>query len=757
MRRSIKRRFMVMLVFAVMINVLSGCGHNGKEEKRSDEEILDITYEATELSLEGIQGEICSSLVVKDHVFLHTVESQSDREGKEVFRYYTANLDGSNVKEIAFNLPDHTYFVSMSVGENGKMIGLIAPQESETKQEDMDLAIFDMDGKELTRKGIEQLQIKQDILTGRIFFAGEDNILLVGNSDIYILNQELNLKNTVKIDDGWQIADIALAKNGQIVCVESEQNSSMLSTKTRVLDIETGKWGEEIKIDWNGYLGNDYIMNGVDADIYYKSVSGIYSYDLASKESKKLLDFEASYVTLEEGQQIQSVGDGKFLGFVHEETNEGNNGLLIYTKVDPSELESRQTIVYGCMSLQDTVKNQIAEFNKKNKEYKIEVKEYYQEEGQLDKLSAEIIAGKGPDIFDLSDLPVDQYVELGLLEDLTPYIEKDSELKADDIVTSVAEAMKINGRFYYLSPDFGVNTLVAGKKDVGDQDGWTFEEMEAALEKKGNQADLLDGERDMLKIEILFTLLDVGYMDFVDREKGECSFNSKEFKDILAYCNKRGLDKQKKMSDSEWQEHAQEQASRIREGKVLLKEGTDFSAQQIQVDKSLFGGDVTYIGYPNAERQGSYFTFRNPIGISAQSQVKEKAWEFVRTFLLREYQGKQLMNDSIIPTRQDCFDMQMQAAMTTEPYTDEFGNEVEPLNSNWFWGSVELKQEPVTEKDMEQFLELIQNTKKVQKTDDNISSIIEEEAQHYFEGDRKLEETVEVIQNRVTTYINEQN
>ena len=37
---------------------------------------------------------------------------------------------------------------------------------------------------------------------------------MVGNANIYILDQELNLENTVKIDEGWQIADIALAKNG---------------------------------------------------------------------------------------------------------------------------------------------------------------------------------------------------------------------------------------------------------------------------------------------------------------------------------------------------------------------------------------------------------------------------------------------------------------------------------------------------------------------------------------------------------------
>lgn len=598
----------------------------------------------------------------------------------------------------------------------------------------------------------ESLKIEDDTLTSRIFMDDKDNILLFGNSKVYILDRNFNLKNEVKIEDGWQLTDIALAKNGQTVCVESEQNSGEILTRVRNLDVEKGKWGEELKLDFNAYFGSDYIMNGIDSDIYYKSHSGIYSYDIASDKSTKMLDYGASYLTLEDADGIVPMGDDKFLGLIHEDGNGGICKLAVYSKVDPESITNKQTIVYGGIFVQENIKNEIIAFNKKNKEYKIEIKEYLQE---YDKLNADIIAGKGPDIFDLSSLPVEKYVELGLLEDLTPYFEKDTEINAGDMVDSVLEAMKVDGRLYYVSPSFRVNTIAARTRDVGNRNGWTFSEVKEILEKKGEGVSLLYGEEQMSKSEILNYTLDVGYMDYVDRETGECCFNSQEFKDILEYCNSKGLNKEKEMSDAEREELFYNRPSRIRAGEVLLDVDEGLTVEQIQVDRCVFGEDITYIGYPREDKQGSYFILDRQIGISSKSGVKEKAWEFVRTFMTREYQGKYLTVD-VLPTRQDCFDMKLQAEMATETYTDEFGNEIEPLNSSWVRGGVEIKKVPVSQEDKNIFVDLINNTKKVKSIDDEIEVIIFEEAQVYFEGNRKLDETVEIIQKRVETYINEQ-
>ena len=64
------------------------------------------------------------------------------------------------------------------------------------------------------------------------------------------------------------------------------------------------------------------------------------------------------------------------------------------------------------------------------------------------------------------------------------------------------------------------------------------------------------------------------------------------------------------------------------------------------------------------------------------------------------------------PTRQDCFDMMMKAKTTTEKYTDEFGQEIEPLDSTWGWDDLEVKIVPLTDKEAKLYEDLVNNTKK---------------------------------------------
>ena len=397
----------------------------------------------------------------------------------------------------------------------------------------------------------------------------------------------------------------------------------------------------------------------------------------------------------------------------------------------------------------------IMAFNKKNKDYKIEIKDYIEEKDPIGRLNADILAGNAPDILELQSLPVQKYVQIGLLESLTPYFERDAEISTDDMIDSVLEAMKIDNELYYVCSSFNLNTVAARTRDVGNKRGWTFSEMKALLEEKDEGVSLFYDTDEMSKLGLLYYFLETGQADYVDWKTGECTFNSQEFMDMLQYCNNKGSDKEKDVSDTEEMELIDSTPSRIRAGEVLLYVDRGLTLKQVQVDRQLFDEDITYIGYPNESKQGSYLVPGTPIGISSTSDVKDKAWEFVRTFVTKEYQGRNVDLD-MLPTRQDCFDMNIQANMTAKTYTDEFGNVVEPLNDTWNWGSVELHYKPVSQEEVNAFVDLIDNTTKVVYNDDEITDIVFEEAQAYFEEDRSLEETIKIIQKRVETYVNEQ-
>lgn len=72
-----------------------------------------------------------------------------------------------------------------------------------------------------------------------------------------------------------------------------------------------------------------------------------------------------------------------------------------------------------------------------------------------------------------------------------------------------------------------------------------------------------------------------------------------------------------------------------------------------------------------------------------------------------------------------------------------------------FDGEESLWITAITDADARQVLELIENATTLSAIDDELRNIIFEEASTYFAGDRKAEETAEIIQNRVKVYVGE--
>lgn len=79
----------------------------------------------------------------------------------------------------------------------------------------------------------------------------------------------------------------------------------------------------------------------------------------------------------------------------------------------------------------------------------------------LKKLNTEIAAGKGPDIFILDDMPMDSYVEKGVLADLAPYLEGMGE---DRYFTNIIRSFQTPEGIYGVPAQFQV-ALLAGKQE----------------------------------------------------------------------------------------------------------------------------------------------------------------------------------------------------------------------------------------------------------------------------------------------------
>ena len=94
----------------------------------------------------------------------------------------------------------------------------------------------------------------------------------------------------------------------------------------------------------------------------------------------------------------------------------------------------------------------------------------------------------------------------------------------------------------------------------------------------------------------------------------------------------------------------------------------------------------------------------------------------------------------------------------TESGKDKYGNEymtMEGVNVNR--DDISYVAHAFDEEDRKEFRSIIDSADSMLQQDSKIYSIIEEEAANYFSGNKTLDETCKVIQDRVSTYINESN
>ena len=414
---------------------------------------------------------------------------------------------------------------------------------------------------------------------------------------------------------------------------------------------------------------------------------------------------------------------------------------------EPDRLpEDKTVLVCGTLEADVTeLETAVRYYNLLHPDAQIELRNYSEMEQPLASLQTDIASGRMPDILNLDGLPA-SYLDKGIFADLTPFYEQDEELNAGDIAEPLLEAMKTDGALYYVAPYYELVTLGGHAADVGEGDGWTFQEMKALIEEKDEDVRPFFWES---KSEILDELFwGNGLSDFVDESSGACRFDSQEFKDMLQICS-RGTD--------EMTDYHQDELTLIRDGKVLFWEGV-LDPRDIPAQEALYGEDFRYIGFPNPEKNGSFFRFPLRLGICDGSAHKEDAWQFLRNYMTAAYQSDPENGIGGMPARKDCLESCLAHFSYTESdiYTDPWGHGLAALNGiSEYENGLVIETKPLTKKQIDKYLSVLNRTRRVEQIDDTIRNILMEEAEPYFAGDRSLEDTVSYIQNRVQTYLGE--
>ncbi len=746
---KIRKSAITVLVLAAM---LTGCGE--KKEDQALENSQNIIYEEAILSTNSFTGMVDQLVIHNNIIYIETSEILSSDEADEEETYskgsrtiiphlYSMNTDGSGFSEIPLSPEEgqELYLDGFDLNPDGTLLCIYSEDSDNNGEVHAVLEKMDCDG---TVQKKEQITLSKG--TGEMIIDGvktdtDGNIYVLCGNAVHMFDAEFHYLDKIRSDSA-ELDKIAATKDGQLIFGESVLQGDKYIVQAQVF--KENKWGDTYPLQLDYFGGGNSFMDGSgDYDFYYANESGIYGYQINEKQESKLFD----RMTASQDVDLASIvpdGAGGFIGAMYEDEDDNSFQLVHYSKGDSAEAAECKKITYATIWVGDGIEQAIRDFNKEHKDYQIVLRDYSVEQNPLEKMNLDIAAGNIPDIIQIPDGLLQSYVAKGMLENLTPYLERDPDLSEEDFIPSVLEAMKIQDKLFYVSPTFEMNSLAGCESVVGKENGWNFDEFKTLLEEKGDDAQPFENSD---KIHMLEVLLSACMADYIEWQTGDCSFDSAAFKDILEICNEYG-------TDSEAEENEENPYGRYRDGKVLLKEGY-LDVNAFLASREIFGEDVNYIGYPTDDRQGSYFLFDGQIGIYSKSDNKDEAWEFLRSFLTKDFFAKYADIYEEQSVRQDCFDLMLEANMAKEPYTNSLGLDIVPREGSVNYGSIQIPLRPMTEEEAETYKRIIDSTNKSVVYDDAVMQIVLDEAKVYFAGDKNPEDTVEIIQNRVNTYVNE--
>lgn len=556
---------------------------------------------------------------------------------------------------------------------------------------------------------------------------------------VYIKDGQLN---TIFYDEipsvsGKEVLDFQVNENGSPIFIVKDQDGIYMQE----IDVEKGKPKDEVRLKkTEGIFETDYadslenIVSIRDGFLFSKN-NELFEYHYDTQEVKRLLNLSNYGILYSDILFLTKKGD-----IVEIIDNHGETDCSEFFSFMPGKSGKKVVTLGMTMAAQDLEKV-VAEFNRYNGDYRVEMVDYFGQTGDYDKaveqINLDVVTGTAPDVISVSGIDYSMLSEKGVFADLYGFMENDEECSKDAFVQSVVEAYEDGGRLYSIAPAFQLHSMWGYGDVIGGRRGVTFEGLFQILENSGKDLNAIAGFSG--DEPVLTRLCTVAMDEFIDWDNGTCNFEGEYFKKLLSFAK-----------EYTGNYTGGTYLQRIKSREVIMSVGIISSVFDYQVEKELYGTGVAFIGYPVAEGTGTVIAFRgSAVAINAKIENQEGAWEFVKFYLLHGYDGQGF------PVVQEQFDRILNASMEEEYFITEQGaTERKPKGVSPV-GDDNIVIYAAAQEDVDLVRELVESADNRFEPHPAIQTIINEEAEGYFSGQIDLEKTAEKIQNRVTLLLQE--
>ncbi|AJS59792.1 ABC transporter substrate-binding protein [Paenibacillus sp. IHBB 10380] len=384
---------------------------------------------------------------------------------------------------------------------------------------------------------------------------------------------------------------------------------------------------------------------------------------------------------------------------------------------------------------------QIAEkkFEEKYPEIDLQIQTTEDYETYTKTTNTALLSGKGPDIFGISGLPIDDYLSKKLLLNMDDSMEQDKTLNKSDLKMNVLELLKVNGGMYAMPLGFGMSVFVGDGNAIKnstvkiDDKSWnwsTFEEISKELIQQAEKG----GKKQFYALanypadSILTKMVSDNYAEFVDLTAKKAKFDSPEFVELMQ--NIKKMFDEKVMTEQ------------------LGKTDNQLFSHANLTSVDFIGGLYLYSHFENpvllqqphiGKSEGTPIHPLSQIAIRANSPVKDEAWKFISFLLSDEAQSLQAREGfSLLAS-----------------VNDKKLNEIQEQVKSGTYKFLDGKKPKVSDEEFMQFKHLVNGTYRYEDADVKVFNMIYEDSVFFFSGQKSAEEVAKLIQNKVTIYLNE--
>lgn len=473
-----------LLLTASMVFAMAGCGGGGADNLPGSGDNKDSVQEGEpgqNGSGENEDGPVAMGRYVEEQIDLSEWGTWPGdlcmrEDGSLVVMDHDAGMIISKDQGATWTVETPDWFADMKAQDiyiSGLYMapdGTVAVIRGETTDDDytqyLDLVL--PDGAQVS---VETELTEEESYFQQVAFRDDGAIFASTNRGIYEVERDGSCERLLMLDFNPQW--IWVKENRLFIDNDWESEEAPL-----VYDLEAGEYVEDdvlvefVSDSYQGhsYNGTDYcdmyLLPGEDGTVYVTGRKGIHRHVIGGNMMEQIVDGNLSLLSNPDYyivDMLQLEGDAFLALFT--------GGKLIKFTYDPNVPSVPENIVTIYSLREDmNIRQAISRYQTSHPDvfvsYRIGMDggDSVTRDDAVKKLNTEIMAGEGPDLLVMDELPLDSYIDKGMLLDLTEHLKEYSA--KEPLFDNVIEALKRDGKAYVVPATIGVPHIAAAAEGM---------------------------------------------------------------------------------------------------------------------------------------------------------------------------------------------------------------------------------------------------------------------------------------------------